>query len=139
MNYVQSNCKNYNKLMSKSKKKLNNSEIGRISEDHASLFLNRNGYIILERNWRHKKAEIDIIASKNSILTFVEVKSRSSIFFGEPESAIDNNKESLLFAAAQRYMEQKSYEWAIRFDVISIILDSSKRPILLKHLKDVFF
>jgi len=112
---------------------------GKKAEEHAASYLRKKNYKIIEQNWRYKKAELDIIAKKNDVLVFVEVKSRSYSFYGEPETAIDDKKAKLIFAASQAYMEKTSYLWAIRFDIISIILDKEGRPVLLKHIKDVFF
>ena len=118
---------------------MNNSEIGNQAESYACIFLIKERYKILAKNWRSGKAEIDIIAFKDNTLVFVEVKSRSCLYFGEPEHAVDRQKERLIFHAAQRYMELHDYEWAIRFDVIAIHLDALKRPYRLKHILDVFF
>ena len=116
-----------------------NTVLGKIAEDHACSFLQNSGYRILERNWRYSHAEIDIIASKDGELVFIEVKSRSSLYFGEPSEFVSPSKELRIKAAAQRYMEQISYSWAIRFDIISIFLDVLKRPIKLMHYEDAFF
>ncbi len=120
-------------------KSYSNTEIGKHIEEYACRYLKSHDYEIIETNWRYKKAEIDIIAKYDELIVFVEVKSRSSTYFGEPETAINDKKEQLLLFAAQRYLENISFDWAIRFDIISIQMDLFKRPILLKHIKDVFF
>jgi putative endonuclease len=90
-------------------------------------------------NWRYKKAEIDIIAKKGALLVFIEVKTRSYTFFGQPEDAIDTKKESFYIDAAQRYMEKIGHLWEIRFDIISVILDKNLKQQKLTHFKDAFF
>src|SRR5690606_40143305 len=69
-------------------------ETGKKGEQLAKEFLEANNYVILETNYRYKKAEIDIIALKNNILAIIEVKTRTSIDFGEPESFVNNKKRS---------------------------------------------
>jgi putative endonuclease len=120
-------------------KKISNTQIGQIGEDLACDFILKQGYVILERNWRYKKAEIDIVCKKDEILVFIEVKCKSSSYFGEPEDAVDEAKEALLIDAAQRYMDKIAYNWEIRFDIISIVLDAQKRIRTLKHFEDAFF
>lgn len=113
-------------------------EIGKKGEDFATLFLVQDGYEIKERNWRSGKAEIDIIAEKDGILVFVEVKAKSSRAFGPPELAVDEKKERLLFSAANRYMESIGYEWEIRFDIISIVFLKGQET-ELTHFEDIFY
>lgn len=119
--------------------KLSNSSIGQISEDLACKYLIQQNYKIIERNWRFKKAEIDIIAKHSNCLIFIEVKSRSYTAFGQPEEAIDAKKEAMLIDAAQRFMESINYDWEIRFDIISMILTKSMKIKKIDHFKDAFF
>jgi putative endonuclease len=111
--------------------------LGKKGEDLAVRFLKAQKYEILERNWRSGKAEIDIIAKESDILVFVEVKSKSSSFFGPPELAVDEKKELLIFSAANRYMEKMNYDWAIRFDILTILFNANEAP-TIKHFKDAF-
>lgn len=116
-----------------------NIEIGIIGENMAIDHLIRLGYDILARNWRYKKAEIDIIAKENDCLIFVEVKSKTSVSFGQPEEAIDQKKEAMLIDAAQRYMESIDHNWEVRFDIISILLSKTFKLEKISHFKDAFF
>lgn len=115
-----------------------NKEIGSKGENLATDFLISKGYTILERNWRFKKAEIDIIAKDTNVLIFIEVKTRSYSFYGEPESFVDKRKKKFIADAASQYMQQINYDWAIRFDIIGILLKKDKAPII-SHFKDAFF
>ncbi len=120
-------------------KKSGNIEFGKRGEELASAFLVSQGYQILERNWRFKKAEIDIIAKdKADVLVFVEVKTRSYTFFGEPEAFVDEKKKNLLMDAASQYMKEIDYEWAIRFDIIGIVIDKYNKA-KISHFEDAFF
>ncbi len=113
-------------------------DIGKIGEQLAYNFLENKGYQILEINWRYRKAEIDLIAKDGETLVFIEVKTRSTDLFGKPEEAISPRKERLLTDAAAAYMEQINHDWAVRFDVISIIYRDEKHY-TLEHFEDAFF
>ncbi len=96
------------------------------------------GYQIIERNWRYSKAEIDIIAKDQEVLVFIEVKTRSSDYFGKPEDFVSEHKELLYSDAASRYMESIGYEWEIRFDIISVLLNT-RGIYTIEHFKDAWF
>jgi len=117
----------------------NNTLVGQQAEDHAVRFLESRGFEILDRNWRFQRAEIDIIARRTSIIHFIEVKSRRSVYFGEPETAVDLEKTARIIDAANAYMRTTGHDWAIQFDIIAIVLDGDQRPSVLKYLEDVFF
>ncbi|NJM24243.1 MAG: YraN family protein [Bacteroidia bacterium] len=76
------------------------------------------------RNYRYKKAEIDIIAQKEDWLLFVEVKTRRSSDYGEPESFVDFKKANLLFMAAEEFILSTDWHGHVRFDVIAVTLGS---------------
>jgi putative endonuclease len=113
-------------------------EKGQRGEDLAADFLSGKGYRIVERNWRSGRGEIDLIAWQDELLVFVEVKTRRNEAFGPPESAVDTKKQQVLVRTAGAYMEQISYEWAVRFDVIAIILTGDK-VVEIRHHEDAFF
>ena len=113
-------------------------DIGVQGENKANDYLLEKGYKILERNWRSGKAEIDIIAKERDILIFIEVKTRTNTIFGEPEDFVDSKKIKFLTSAAGDYMREINYEWEVRFDIISIIIKSSKTT-RIKHIEDAFF
>lgn len=113
-------------------------ELGELGEKLAANFLQANGYTILAQNWRANRAEIDIIAQMDETLIFVEVKTRSTAFFGAPEAFVTKRKKRLLAAAASAYMEESGHDWAIRFDIISIVMQLGEAP-KLEHFEDAFF
>ena len=119
--------------------KFSKKHVGEIGENLGVKYLVSAGYEILERNWRFSRAEIDIIAKVEEILIFVEVKTRSYNYYGEPSDAIGEHKERMIMDAAQRYMEEIGHEWEIRFDIISVILSGSGGCEKLEHYKDAFF
>ena len=116
--------------MAESKSK--NTQKGKDAEDLATTFLIENQYQILERNFRFKRGEIDIICQKNNLMIFVEVKSRKSDFFGFPEEAVSHSKANLIKVTAEEYMIQKNWHQDIRIDIISITLGK------IYHIKDGF-
>lgn len=112
-------------------------KLGKQGEDLASDFLSDNGYTIIERNWIGERHEIDIVASCEDFLLFVEVKTRSSERWGNPETAVSEAKIKRLVAAADHYLKTKETNLQIRFDVISIIFNKKQTEII--HIEDAFF
>ena len=112
-------------------------ELGNRGEDIAQDHLEEIGYTILHRNWRYKKAELDLVALDGDTLVFVEVKTRSYVYLGQPEESVNYRKQNLLVSAAAAYMHEYEQEWAYRFDVISIIKETNQR-FHIKHLLDAF-
>lgn len=112
-------------------------ELGELGEDLAVEELEKNGYEIVERNWRYKKAEIDIIARKNEVLAIVEVKTRSNDYIGNPQDFVTPKKIKMLVEAVNEYVVSKDLEVEVRFDIIAIIINQNK--LTLEHLEDAFF
>ena len=113
-------------------------EKGRLGETIAAEFLQQHGYTILERNYRCGKSEIDLIAAKQSLLSFLEVKLRKDYRFGYPENHVKPAQITAIKRAAEHYLAQLNYRpAAIRFDIIAIKFDRTLHEI--QHLKDVFY
>ena len=102
----------------------------------AFMILQRDGFTILETNWRFQKAEIDIIAKKDGFLIFTEIKTRGSKKFGKPSDAIDKKKIALYKDAVEGYLEQHPSEDEIRFDAVNIII--SKDETQIEHIPNAF-
>ena len=111
-------------------------DLGEKGENLAVEFLQKKGYQILDRNWRFKKAEVDIIAQKEDILVIVEVKTRTSNYFGNPQDFINQKKVQLLVEAANEYVISKDLDVEVRFDIIAIL--KNKQEFDLEHLEDAF-
>ncbi|WP_339659347.1 YraN family protein [uncultured Polaribacter sp.] len=111
-------------------------ELGEIGEQIAVDFLIKNGYKILERNYRYIKAEVDIIAQKADVLAIVEVKTRSTDHFGNPQDFVNPKKIKLLLSAIDHYVIQRELDLEVRFDIIAIIYQ--KNNIKIEHLEDAF-
>lgn len=116
----------------------NKKDIGKIGENAAAKFLIRKGYRILERNWRIRGGEIDIVATDGDTVVFVEVKSRTSTEYGTGEEAITSWKIKRLINAAQAYLRYKGEDYECRFDVISILFNERGRAKEINHIQDAF-
>jgi putative endonuclease len=112
-------------------------ELGKKGEKLAIDFLIENDYKILEKNYRYLKAEVDIIARKKDVLVVVEVKTRSSDYFGNPQDFITPKKIKLLVSAIDYYVVQRDLDVEVRFDIIAIIHQKNKTKI--EHLENAFF
>lgn len=113
-------------------------ELGRLGEQLAKTHLESLGYEILDENWTHGKAEVDLIAYQNKTIIFVEVKTRTGNWFGEPEDFVDNRKQKLLAQAADEYIYLMNHQGEARFDIISVLFDA-KKAYTLKHIEDAFW
>lgn len=113
-------------------------DLGFKGEAVAKEFLIENGYEILDENWVHGKAEVDLIVYLNSQIIFVEVKTRSSVAFGMPEDFVSNAKQKQMEYAANEYIELMNHKGEIRFDIISILFDK-KEKYTIKHIEDAFW
>ena len=110
-------------------------KLGQEGERIACDFLIKK-YIVLERNWRWKNAEIDIICIETSTLIFVEVKCRSSEKFGQPHEFVNEKKQKLMIDAAEAYLDLLDKDYEERFNIISIIL--SKLEFKIDHISEAF-
>lgn len=111
---------------------------GSEGEQVACRYLAERGFEVLERNWRHGKHELDIIARQDQALVFVEVKTRSSDRHGQPEEAVKKGKRGKLIKAANAYIQASGSELVVRFDIVSVILHPSGKP-YIHHIPDAFY
>ena len=112
-------------------------ELGKHGEELAVDYLQKNGYAILETNWVFQKAEIDILAQKDTVLAVVEVKTRSSIDFGLPQDFVNPKKIQLLVKAVNAYVTENDIDSEVRFDIIAITKNGHNFEI--DHLTDAFY
>ena len=112
-------------------------DLGEYGEELAARYLLSKGYSILERNWRHSKAEVDIIALRGDTLAVVEVKSRSSEAFGDPLESVSREKIRLLRKAINAYVNLKGIDLEIRFDLIGVVLEDDRQRI--RHVEDACY
>lgn len=111
-------------------------EVGQWGEQTAALHLMHQDYQILERNWRFRHLEIDIIAEYLGEIVFVEVKTRTGGDFLEARAAVDFYKRKHIMDAAQAYLRQNRLDNTWRYDVITIIGDAARYR--LRHEQRAF-
>ncbi len=112
-------------------------ELGNIGEELAAQHLLAKGYAILDRNFRYDHAEVDIIAQKDDFIICVEVKTRNSDFFGDPQSFVTPGKIKQIVKAMNAYLEANDIELETRFDIIAVL--KNKTTELITHYEDAFY
>jgi len=112
-----------------------NNTLGLEGEQLAADYLKKKRWIIREMNYRFSRSEIDLIASKNDLLIFVEVKTRTNTSFGLPEDFVDEKKAENIQKGADHYILEIDWKGNIRFDIIAII---KKRGMEILHIEDAF-
>jgi len=110
---------------------------GKEAEDMAANFLAQQGYELVERNYRYKRSEIDLIVRRDNWLIFVEVKMRSSDAFGYPEEFVDYKKAKNIVYGAEQYTYENNYNGNVRYDVVAISMRNGEPDI--KHFEDAFY
>lgn len=115
----------------------NHNDLGKLGEDLAVAFLLKKGYTLLERNFTYLKAEIDIIAQDKEQCVIVEVKTRNSAYFGDPQSFVTPSKIKLLVKAANEYVVSNHLDCEIRFDIIAVLKNQKEEKI--EHFEDAFY
>ena len=111
-------------------------ETGSKGENMAAEFLQQKGFEIVARNYRHKRAEIDLIVKRHEWLLFVEVKTRSSFDYGEPEDFVDDLKMRLMYEAAEEFIFSTDWQGHVRFDIVSVKLGVKTE---IMHFEDAIF
>ena len=117
--------------------KKNSQKLGREGEAAARQYLEQNGYQVLETNWRHLKYEIDIIAQNGDTIVFIEVKTRSTDEFGEPETFVSPRQQRFLVTAADFYIQEREIELNARFDILALLPNNAS--FIIKHIPEAFY
>jgi putative endonuclease len=112
-------------------------DLGKKGENLAVDYLIKAKYKILERNYRFDKAEVDIIAQKDGVLAIIEVKTRSSLDFGNPQDFVKPKQIKNLVKAVNEYVTELNIEDEVRFDIIGIVKKGTTYSI--EHLKNAFY
>ena len=111
-------------------------DTGLQGEALARLHLEEQGFAILENNWRRGKAEVDIIAYKEGLIVFAEVKTRHRIDYGNPEEFVDRAKQKAYIRLADAYVTKYQRQEEVRFDIISVVVSAEGSRI--EHLENAF-
>ncbi|GAA3632040.1 YraN family protein [Flavivirga jejuensis] len=112
-------------------------ELGKKGEQLAVDFLLKNGYDIVERNYRSGKAEVDIIAQQKDTLAIIEVKTRSTTDFGNPQDFVKPKQIQRLVNAVDEYVNTNDLDVEVRFDIIAIVKEG--KGFNIEHLEDAFY
>ena len=112
-------------------------EKGRKGEQMAWEFFRSKGFELERKNLRIGHREIDLIVRKAELMVFVEVKLRSTDYFGMPESMISKRQERNIVEASDQYLKHIGWEGEVRFDVIAVV--ANKREKRLLHIEDAFW
>lgn len=120
--------------------KLTRQQKGKIGEEEACRWLKEKDYCILQRNWRCRSGEVDIIAVREDVLIFVEVRSRSSNSgFGTPQESVDQRKMQQVRSTAAVYLQMSGeHTRQIRFDVIAVMMNHVGEMMSVNHLENAF-
>ena len=113
-------------------------DLGRRGESLAKAFMEQAGYEIMDENWTFGRAEIDLVAFKDGVIIFTEVKTRTGNRFGEPEDFVDARKQKLLISAADEYIYLMNHQGEVRFDIVAVLFDKQNNY-TLKHIEDAFW
>lgn len=112
-------------------------KLGKKGEDLAAEYLLLKEYEILHRNYRYQKAEIDIIAKRANLLIAVEIKTRSTPEFGDPQDFVKPKQIRHLVRAMNHFVESNEFDVDVRFDIIAIV--KNKAGTRIEHIQDAFF
>ena len=112
--------------------------LGSRGETLACQYLETLGYEILDQNWTFGKAEIDLIAYKDSTIVFAEVKTRRNNNFADPEDFVSDEKQRLMAFAADEYIHLMDHQHEVRFDIITVLIDRFDQP-RISHIEDAFW
>lgn len=122
------------------KPKLNRKQLGSIGETAAEHYLSEHGFVLLERNWRCRTGEIDLIAVEQDHLVIIEVRTRSPRgSAGTPLESVTPKKQKQVMETAQVYLyRQRRSDWQVRFDVVSVQTDLEGKVTHIEHIRSAF-
>lgn len=112
-------------------------ELGKIGEQIAVDFLIEKGHKILDRNFRFKHLEVDIVTEHDGLLKIVEVKTRQSTYLTDPRELVSKTKQKGIIKAANHYIQENEIDLETQFDLIVIILNEKMKKI--EHFEDAFY
>ncbi len=113
-------------------------ETGKTGESLAAEWLAANDFTIIQRNWRHHRYEVDIIAGRKAILHFIEVKTRRSVAFGNPEESVSKKKLEHVMEGAAGWLHRRPAYHRVQYDVLAITLQKNTAPEYVLF-EDVYF
>lgn len=118
--------------------KKNNKTKGALGEQIATTHLVKKGHRILANNWKFGRTEIDIISEYQHFIVFTEVKLRTPDTLVEPQLAVNRKKQKTIIKAADAWLKEHEIDQEARFDIITVITDTGKRPVI-EHYEDAYY
>lgn len=112
-------------------------ELGKWGEDRACQELINKGHRILDRNYKCRSGEIDIISTKHDLIIITEVKTRASRYLSDPNNTISRKKQRTIIKVADQFIKEANFEQEVRFDIVTII----KNSVMCKvdHIEGAFY
>lgn len=110
---------------------------GAIGEKLALQYLLEKGFKLIEKSWRYKHKEIDLIMDDNGVLVFIEVKTRTGDYFGNPEDFVTKEKQNFLIQAANYYIDFTNFDGQSRFDIVSVLHHGNQ--VKIDHIQEAFY
>ncbi len=110
--------------------------LGQAAEARAAVYLVEAGYTVIDRNWRRRNGEMDIVARDGEWLVFVEVRARRGSALGSPEESVTRRKQARLVRLAQQYLAECVWEGPWRIDVLALLYALDGSLTSLNHLRD---
>jgi putative endonuclease len=118
---------------------MNTTERGRQAEQAAADYVASKGYRILTRNFKTRRGEIDIVAEKENVLIFIEVRSRQGVDFGLPQETVNRKKRQKIRMTAAQYLKQyQALERLCRFDVVGVVFGAQGHIQSIELIPDAF-
>jgi putative endonuclease len=115
---------------------MNNRELGSKGEEAVVEYLKKKRYLVIEKNYRTRIFEIDIIAKTGNTICFIEVKSRKTSKYGLPREAVTKKKQRQIIKGAMSYIKYKNLKtFSYRFDVVEVFLNEGK----INHIENAFW
>lgn len=111
--------------------------LGFWGERRACKYLKKQGYKIIERNYKCPFGEVDIIAQKDDVTAFIEVKTRTSDYFGAPNEAVDNRRKDRYKNVVRYYYAHRQTDCTVRFDIIEVMKED--KAVTLNHIENAFY
>lgn len=111
-------------------------ELGKMGEEAAARLMIEKGYDIVDRNWTFHGYEIDIVAENEAFIVFLEVKTRTSVQWGNPEDFVGIARQRRMVEAADHYLIEHAIDKPARFDIVGVVWNGGKFEI--EHIEDAF-
>lgn len=112
--------------------------LGNAAESQALAYLQAQGLLLVQRNFRCRSGELDLIMRDAETLVFVEVRSRRSVQYGSPAESVTPAKQRKLLSAAAAYLQRQALDLPCRFDVVAILKSKSAPQLHIEWIKDAF-